>query len=268
MSSLNAGEKHILEQYLEMGGGYVLNFKDSSFGGIVFESVGIEIHDPKYSKSGTSKANKLRSFWRLESDHTVGTLLDAILKYIDDISYQLKPSSIELNDKVKAIVQRLLSGTPILEPLKEHATVRNANHLAELIRRMHQSVDTDPAVAIGTAKELIETCCKTILKERGKSLLGTLDIPTLTKETLKELKLVPEGVDESAKGSKVIKTLLHNLGTIGNGLAELRGLYGSGHGKDGHSVGLSPRHAKLAVGAAATLTNFLFETHKETSNTK
>ena len=27
MSSLNAGEKHILEQYLEMGGGYVLDFK-------------------------------------------------------------------------------------------------------------------------------------------------------------------------------------------------------------------------------------------------
>jgi len=47
-------------------------------------------------------------------------------------------------------------------------------------------------------------------------------------------------------------------------LAELRGLYGTGHGKHGKASGLSPRHAKLAVGAAATLTTFLFETHMET----
>jgi hypothetical protein len=60
------------------------------------------------------------------------------------------------------------------------------------------------------------------------------------------------------------KRLLSNLGTIGNGLAELRGLYGTGHGKHGKTAELSARHAKLAVGAAATLATFLFETHKET----
>jgi hypothetical protein len=49
-------------------------------------------------------------------------------------------------------------------------------------------------------------------------------------------------------------------------LAELRGLYGTGHGKDGKTQGVKPRHAKLAVGAAATLTTFLFETHKETKS--
>jgi hypothetical protein len=59
----------------------------------------------------------------------------------------------------------------------------------------------------------------------------------------------------------LFKRLLSNLGTIGNGLAELRGLYGTGHGKHGKTSALSARHAKLAVGAAAT---FLFDTHKET----
>ena len=51
-----------------------------------------------------------------------------------------------------------------------------------------------------------------------------------------------------------------------NGLAELRGLYGTGHGKHGKTSGLSPRHAKLAVGAAATLATFLFQTHMETKS--
>jgi hypothetical protein len=158
------------------------------------------------------------------------------------------------------------AGLPSLDTIKETATEFDAKHLGEQIRRMEQAVESDPALAIGTAKELIETCCKTILAERGKPVLGTPDISALTKDTLKELKLVPDGVPESARGSDVIKRLLSNLGTIGNGLAELRGLYGTGHGKDGKTQGVKPRHARLAVGAAATLTTFLFETHKETKS--
>jgi len=155
-------------------------------------------------------------------------------------------------------------GMPSLDGIKETAAEFDAKHLAEQIRRIEQSIESDPALAIGTAKELIETCCKTILAERGKPVEGTPDMPTRTKETLKELKLVPDGVPDTVRGREVIKRLLHNLGTIGNGLAELRGLYGTGHGKDGKTQGVKPRHAKLAVGAAATLTTFLFETHKET----
>ncbi|MBW0000318.1 MAG: abortive infection family protein [Verrucomicrobia bacterium] len=66
------------------------------------------------------------------------------------------------------------------------------------------------------------------------------------------------------RGSDTIKRRLSNPDTIGNGLAELRGLYGTGHGKHAKTGGLSVRHAKLAVGAAATLPTFLFDAHKET----
>jgi hypothetical protein len=156
------------------------------------------------------------------------------------------------------------AGIPSLASIRDTAVVFDANHMADQIRRMESAVESDPSLAIGTAKEIIETCCKTILAERGKPVTGTPDVSTLTKETLKELKLVPEGVPDAARGAEVIKRLLSNLGTIGNGLAELRGLYGTGHGKHGSTTGLGARHAKLAVGAAATLTVFLFETHKET----
>jgi len=161
---------------------------------------------------------------------------------------------------------RIVSGVgiPSLASIKHTAAVFDAKHMADQIRRMESAVESDPSLAIGTAKELIETCCKTILSERGKPVTGTPDVSTLTKETLKELKLIPEGIHETTRGADVIKRLLSNLGTIGNGLAELRGLYGTGHGKHGSTTGLSARHAKLAVGAAATLTVFLFETHKET----
>lgn len=128
---------------------------------------------------------------------------------------------------------------------------------------MKDSVETDPALAIGTAKELIETVCKTILEEREKPVVGTPDIPSLTKAVLKELKLVPEGIQDAAKGADLVKAILRSLGTIGNDLGQLRGLYGTGHGKTAKTQALKPRHARLAVGAAATLVTFLFETHQE-----
>lgn len=82
---------------------------------------------------------------------------------------------------------------------------------------------------------------------------------------MEALQLVPEGVSDTAKGSKTIKAVLGNLAAVVQGLAELRNLYGTGHGKHGRTKGLQPRHARLAAGAAATLATFLFETHIEKS---
>jgi hypothetical protein len=158
------------------------------------------------------------------------------------------------------------AGMPSLDSIKGTAAAFDAKHLTDQITRIEQSIDSDPALAIGTAKELVETCCRTIMSERNKPVTGMPDIPSLTKETLRELKLVPDGVPDQAKGSDTIKRLLSNLATISQGLAEIRNLYGSGHGKDGKTRAIKPRHAKLAVGAAATLVTFLFETHKETKS--
>ena len=57
--------------------------------------------------------------------------------------------------------------------------------------------------------------------------------------------------------------MLSSLNQVSQGIAELRNLYGTGHGRDGRFISIQPRHAKLAVGAAATLGAFLMETHLE-----
>jgi hypothetical protein len=131
------------------------------------------------------------------------------------------------------------------------------------IERLENWVDRDPALAIGTAKDLVESCCKTILSKRGIEVSNKLDISDLTKKLTKELKLVPEGISEEAKGSETIRLILHNLSALTKYLAELRGLYGSGHGRDGKHRGLEPRHARLAVSAAVAFIDFVTETHKQ-----
>ena len=117
-------------------------------------------------------------------------------------------------------------------------------------------------MAVGTAKEMVETICKTILEDRGVPSQGE-DLPQLVRAVAKELALLPDNIPDHAKGSKVIRRMLSSLNQVSQGIAELRNLYGTGHGRDGRFIGLKPRHAKLAVGAAATLGTFLLETHLE-----
>jgi hypothetical protein len=133
---------------------------------------------------------------------------------------------------------------------------------------MEASVVSDPELAIGTAKEFLETICKTILRECGQTAFGSADLPQLVRQVREKLDLLPDDVPEKAKGAGTIKRILSNLGTVAQGLAELRGLYGSGHGKDARVKGLQPRHARLAVGAACTLASFLFETYRERKGNK
>jgi hypothetical protein len=264
MSSLTMRDKRVLEDVLGMGSGYVLNLSDRTFADFVHEAVDVEIRADEYTINGSSKAKKLQAFWDIESDYLVGRLLNALIDYAEETAHETTEGDKKKADLCRAIASRLLAGGSSLDDLKQKAQALNANHLAEQIRRMKDSVETDPSLAIGTAKELIETCCMTILAERGQEISGTPDIPTLTKATLKELNLVPEGIPNSARGADVIKRILSNLSTVGHGLAELRGLYGTGHGQHGSTAGLTTRHAKLAVGAASTLAIFLFETHEQT----
>lgn len=153
--------------------------------------------------------------------------------------------------------------TPGLSAARESLLGTDPSYVTQQITRIEAAVINDPSLAIGTAKELVETCCKTILNERGIQFSKTADIPELVKLTAKELELTPDDIPDKAKAAETIKRLLSNLATITQGVAELRNHYGTGHGKAAGSKGLQPRHAKLAAGAASTLAVFLAETHNE-----
>jgi hypothetical protein len=156
-----------------------------------------------------------------------------------------------------------VSGPPPSVKMAKDELSFDATYISQQITRLEAAIPHDPDLAIGTAKELVESCCKTILTERGISFSQNLDLSQLVKTTYKELKLTRDDISDTAKAAESIKRLLSNLATVTQGLAELRNLYGTGHGKPASTKGLQPRHAKLAAGAATTLTIFLFETHQE-----
>jgi hypothetical protein len=75
----------------------------------------------------------------------------------------------------------------ILEDISDNTFIFDIPELHRQIERMKSAIEDDPGLAIGTAKELVETTCKTILEERGIKFDENADIPNLVKETEKAL---------------------------------------------------------------------------------
>ena len=183
-------------------------------------------------------------------------------QYLKVGGYEIVERTKISNKPVFAARLQMPSATKALESFKETFDRADAYYILQQITRMEAAIDEDPALAIGTAKELVETCCKTIMAEREIEIEGSPDLPQLIKQITKTLALTPDDIPENAKAAKTIRRLLSNLATITQGIAELRNHYGTGHGELAARKGLQPRHAKLAVGAASTLAIFLLETHQ------
>lgn len=157
----------------------------------------------------------------------------------------------------------LLSVPGALRDVERSTAVLDRDYMSRLITRMEASIETDPELAIGTAKELIEAACKTILEHHGVAVNKKWDVPKLMWEAAELLKLTPEGVPETAPAAQTIRKILGSLAAVVGGTAELRNEYGTGHGKGPRQSSLQPRHARLAVSAASTLAVFLFETFEQ-----
>lgn len=115
MSSLKMAERQVLEQHFGMASGYVLNFSDRTFGEFVLEAVGRKIHDAKYTAGGTSKANKLRTFWQLETDHLVGRLILALVDYDSMLNPTQDANARARAERCRQIATRLFAVGPLKE---------------------------------------------------------------------------------------------------------------------------------------------------------
>ena len=81
MSDLTRQERIKLERLFEMEGGYVLNFSDRTFDDFVVDVTGRDPREDRYALNGTSKANRLRTFWKTESNFLAAKLVNALIDY-------------------------------------------------------------------------------------------------------------------------------------------------------------------------------------------
>ena len=129
------------------------------------------------------------------------------------------------------------------------------------LRRIHGSIETDPELAIGSAKELIESTAKLVLNAREVAFAKDDDLVQLANRAQESLKLRPNQTNtDGPDGGTGVKRILGGALSIATGVAELRNTYGMGHGRDRMPTGLGPRHAHLAANAAYLWCQLMLDT--------
>lgn len=113
MSDLTGSDRRKLERLLGMSSGYVLNFKDRTFGEF-FDEFRVEIEAERYQTRGTSKANRMRVFWDIDGNHAVGRVIGGVIAYATE-EQCFGDSSADLIEDCRKIAQRLLSDQPVAE---------------------------------------------------------------------------------------------------------------------------------------------------------
>lgn len=148
-------------------------------------------------------------------------------------------------------------------PLTQIEDASDVHDIIELNRhasRIRNSIQSDPEQAIGSAKELLESVLKTVIGDHSQK--SEDNIHDLLRKARKKLELDPKLIDESAPGAETLKRTLGSLGQIVTGVAELRNLYGTGHGRSKSSQ-IEIAHARLVVNAAISIATFMMEVWQE-----
>lgn len=253
-------------------GGYVLDFSTADFDSFTMQNCGT----PLCTHYGLSKGKSLITFTNEADDSSVQKLLFALLEhyeiyfqhefnrdYENSSAYEKKynPEMASLYNRCREYRDReFAKESPFDSQIEYIKSKFTSEYMYEQIDLLLQMRTKNPTEAIGKSKELVESCCKTILEHYGVQPDKTWDVGRLSKETAKVLEIDANqfsGVDDE---SRIVKKILGSLQGLVGGLSEFRNSYGSGHGKGDNFAPLPVRHAKLAAGCAITIVEYYWET--------
>lgn len=206
MSDLSAIEKRKLERALNMGGGYVLNFSNRTFEEFFLDAVGIQIYDDKYSYGSGSKANRMRAFWDLESNHVVGKVLGLIF---DDWQEYAGGFASEPSEECRRIVHRLRESAPVpdigaITPLTDDKTFE------VLARSVRESIEkNEPEAGLDRLHTFLVKYFRALCASRGIDTNREKPLHSLVGEYVRALK--SGGLIESEMTERILKSTISVL---------------------------------------------------------
>ncbi|WP_423190365.1 abortive infection family protein [Alkalibacterium sp. f15] len=190
-------------------------------------------------------------------------------EYLDKINKVLDHDNLKLSEQEKVsgrTVYKIIptNNSKIITNYSEQIKIKfSTAYIDSQVSIMMDNIEKNPNIAIGKSKELLESCAKTILDELGADYDEKMDFSPLLKLVMKELGLSSNTQDKETPAGKIAVKILGNLGAIPQSMAELRNIFGDGHGKTKTFVSLPARYARLAVGTSTTIVYFLWETYQE-----
>lgn len=247
--ALTTSDLRVIEQVLDMGGGYVLDFSNRTFAEF-FADLDVDI-EPE--ATGLSKAKRLRAFFHSASTAECARVLHALIEYREPRADDENRASL---DKYRAIVSRLEGIAVPLSPAPSGPDVLTLQYVRELSDKAERRLaSSDFEGAITVSRTLIEAVLEQ-LEIRLTGATGTYsgDLQRQYKAVAKILRIddKDEQVDEG------FKQIARGLVQIVNGLAAIRNMASDGHARH---VQPQARHARVAVNSAKTVVSFLVEVY-------
>jgi len=144
-------------------------------------------------------------------------------------------------------------GAPSLS-LEDIIKRHDISSINEEFDRALKNVDINPREAVSAACNILEAVCKIYIEDEGLKIPSKLDLHPIWNIVRKDL-----GFDPSLVADRDLKEILSGMISTVNGIASLRSHASSAHGSGRKVYKLEPRHARLAIHAAHTVTAFIIE---------
>jgi len=260
MSDLKTIEKLKIEKLFGMGSGCVLDFSNGTFQNLILDNSGIDLYEDENCTD--SKANRLRSFWKEESNYIVGNLLKELLEYYRVTNQEAEQTEQNLWNECLKIAERLVQNNSVHN--LETSIIKKIDHsfIQEHIEKCDKKIiEEDFSGAITNARSLVETILlhiKAELFQKEEKFNG--DLNSLYKEISKKLNL---SIDKNKKIENSLKKIISGLFSIVSGIAELGNDLGDRHGKATKKYITGKHHAILVVNSAKTFTEFIFSSYEK-----
>lgn len=206
MSSLHYIDQQKFESLFKMKTGYVLKLSNNEFRSLIADTVSIDIYDDMYKDQGSSKANRLRSFWKLADDKDVAKVNRELLDVWLKTSSSEAPDCMKLYQECLQINNRLMGQQPV-----RNIDTLDSDDLDESLEKIVQDIKRNIE---SNMPELALDRLHNYLMSYGKKLCADHGIKTKDKETLRSLFgkynkwLHENNILESEMSSKIIGSAL------------------------------------------------------------
>ena len=161
-------------------------------------------------------------------------------------------------------VRKIETGIDIQE--KSIQQYLDSEYVLSKVNLMKSMVKTNTDLALGSAKELLEIVCKSILSEKKISYTDDMTLSKLFKETINSVGILESSsASNKEQADRSIRQILSGLNSVIQGVSELRNGYGSGHGKEASFKRLEPQYVEFVVSIVSNIVVFILQINGETT---
>jgi hypothetical protein len=162
MVDLKNSDIRIIDEAFQADPGYCLNFSDRTFSEYFEDEFRINIDDPRYRAGGTSKMNRLRTFFRISDAALTSKVMRALAEYREGMFGAYKP---ETKERLFALIASIEGGSEIARTDALERFVVNQT-LDELIGSIERDINADrPAAAL----DRLHTYCSKVWPFTGQA---------------------------------------------------------------------------------------------------